>query len=83
LYYLSDSRVDFVAASGDNQLMEAIPSEILADMRRATELAMSGQKDPAFERRVQAEAKKVRDQIFQKHGALDIGVAAIRELRDE
>jgi hypothetical protein len=63
--------------------MEAIPPEIIADMRRATELAMSGQKDPAFERRVQAEAKKVRDEILQKHGVLDIGVAAIRELRDE
>jgi len=44
---------------------------------------MSGKKDPEFERRVQAEAKKIRAEIFKKHGLLDIGVPAIRELRDD
>jgi hypothetical protein len=68
----------------DNQDMETttIPSDVLADMERATELAISGKKDPEFERRVQAEAKKIREEIFKKHGLLDIGVPAIRELRD-
>ena len=51
-------------------------------MERATELAVSGKKDLEFERRVQAEAKKIREEIFKKHGLLDIGVHAIRELRD-
>jgi hypothetical protein len=32
---------------------------------------------------VQAEAKKIREEIFWKHGLLDIGVPAIRELRDD
>jgi len=69
----------------DNHNMEspAISSDVLADMERATELAMSGKKDPEFERRVQAEAKKIRAEIFKKHGLLDIGVPAIRELRDD
>ena len=60
-----------------------IPCDVLADMERATELAISGKKDPEFERRVQAEAKKIREEIFWKHGLLDIGVPAIRELRDD
>lgn len=47
------------------------------------ELAISGKKDPEFVRRVQAEAKKVREEIFEKHGLLDVGVPAIRELRDD
>jgi hypothetical protein len=63
--------------------MESIPSEVLADMKRATELALSGKKDPEFEQRVQAEAKRIRAEILRKHGLLDIGVSAIRELRDE
>jgi hypothetical protein len=68
----------------DNHDMETttIPSDVLADMERATELAVSGKKDLEFERRVQAEAKKIREEIFKKHGLLDIGVHAIRELRD-
>ena len=60
-----------------------IPSDVLADMEQATEVAISGQKDPEFARRVQAEAKKIRAEIFAKHGLLDIGVPAIRELRDD
>jgi len=63
--------------------MGSIPSEVLADMKRATDLALSGRKDPIFERRVQAEAKRIRADILRKHGLLDIGVSAIRELRDE
>ena len=63
--------------------MESIPSEVLADMKRATELALSGKKDSEFERRVQAEAKRIRAEILRKHGPLDIGVSAIRELRDQ
>jgi hypothetical protein len=63
--------------------MESIPSEVLADMKRATDLALSGKRDPKFEQRVQAEAKLIRKEILRKHGLLDIGVSAIRELRDE
>jgi hypothetical protein len=63
--------------------MESIPSEVLADMKRATDLAISGKKDPIFEKRAQAEAKMIRAEILRKHGLLDIGVPAIRELRDE
>ncbi len=63
--------------------MNTIPPDVLADMKRATELALSGKKDPGFEKRVQEEAKKIREDIFRKHGFLDIGVPAIRELRND
>jgi hypothetical protein len=65
------------------QLMNTISPQVLADMKRATELALTGHKDPEFTRRVQDEAKKLREEIYRKHGLLDVGVHAIRELRDD
>jgi hypothetical protein len=65
--------------------MEAttLPADVLADMQRAIELAMAGKRDPEFERRVQSEGKRIRDEVFRKHGLLDIAVPAIRELRTD
>jgi hypothetical protein len=63
--------------------MKSIPSEVLADMKRATELALSGKNDREFVQRVQEEAKRLRVEILLKNGFLDVGVSAIRELRDE
>lgn len=39
--------------------------------------------DPEVARRVREQGRKIREEIFQKYGVLDIGVAAIRELRGE
>jgi hypothetical protein len=72
-----------------NPLMDAlktapgIPPEILAQMERAVELAISGRKDPEFERALHAEAEKITEELRRKYGTLDIGVPAIRELRGE
>jgi len=63
--------------------MDAIPAELKADMEYAVQLAMSGKKDPEFEKRVHADADRIRQEIRKKHGLLDIGVPAIRELRDD
>jgi hypothetical protein len=60
----------------------SLPPDVLADMQRAIELAMNGKRDAEFERRVQAEGKRIREEIFRKHGLLDIAVPAIRELRN-
>jgi hypothetical protein len=59
-----------------------LPPDILADMQRAIELAMTGKRDPEFEKRVQAEGQRIREEVFRKHGLVDIAVPAIRELRD-
>ena len=54
----------------------------MADLEYAAELAANGRKDSEFARRIREEAKRVREQILQRNGLLDIGVSAIRELRD-
>jgi hypothetical protein len=60
-----------------------IPPDVLADGEAIIEAVMAGRKpDPEVARRVHARAEKVRRQIFEQHGLLDIGVPAIRELRD-
>ena len=39
--------------------------------------------DPEVAKRVRAKGQKIREDIFKKHGVLDIGVPAIRELRGD
>jgi hypothetical protein len=39
--------------------------------------------DPDVQRRVHERAQKIRQEIFRKHGLVDIAVPAIRELRGE
>lgn len=60
-----------------------IPADILADGEAVIAAVMSGKKlDPEIARRVRERAAKITEDIRQKHGVLDIGVPAIRELRD-
>jgi hypothetical protein len=39
--------------------------------------------DPEIANRLRKELDDLREQVFRKHGLLDIGVPAIRELRGE
>lgn len=59
-----------------------IPAEVLAEMERVARAAMTPNPDPEVMRRACQEMDRIREEIFQKHGILDIGVPAIRELRD-
>jgi hypothetical protein len=59
-----------------------IPADVMAELEYAAQLAASGRKDPAFAKRVAKEAARIREEVKRKHGLLDIGAAAIRELRD-
>jgi hypothetical protein len=61
---------------------ESIPADVLADMQYAVQLLVTGKQDPEFTKRVQAEADEIREEIRRKHGLLEIGVPAIRELRE-
>jgi len=55
-----------------------------ADTRAVIEHAMTGKPlDPEVARRIHERAEKAREEIFRRHGVLDIGVPAIRELRGE
>ena len=64
----------------------AIP-ELPADVRRmldeAIRHALTGEGDAAILQHIHDEAEKIKREVFEKHGLLDIGSPAIRELRDE
>lgn len=83
------TNVDFALGLRENHTMRTetettgIPADIMADLERAAFCAAAGQKpDPEFVRRIAAEAAHIRAAVKRKHGILDIGVPAIRELRD-
>jgi len=66
------------------QSKNLIPPEALASLQKAAEFAVAGKPaDPAFVQQIAIEAEKIREEVKRKHGILDIGVSAIRELRDE
>jgi hypothetical protein len=71
--------------NAENAFMKTIEqTELDADTRAVIEHAMTGNPlDPEIARRVRAEGEKVRQEIFAKHGLVDIAVPAIRELRGE
>jgi succinate dehydrogenase/fumarate reductase flavoprotein subunit len=60
-----------------------IPPELLAQMREAAIKAMSPVRDPEAMKIACERMDRMREEIKKKHGILDIGVPAIRELRDE
>jgi len=58
--------------------------ELDPDTQAVIEHALTGKPlDPEIARRIRAEGEKVRQDIFRKHGVVDIAVPAIRELRGE
>ncbi len=59
-----------------------IPPELLAEMQEVAERAAKGIRDPEAMRKACARMDRMREEIRKKHGILDIGVPAIRELRD-
>ena len=59
-----------------------IPPEIMAALQEAATKAAQGIREPEEARQACAEMDKIREEIRLTHGILDIGVSAIRELRD-
>jgi hypothetical protein len=59
-----------------------IPPNVMAELQAAAERAANGLHDPETMTRACARMDRLREEIRQKHGILDIGVSAIRELRD-
>ena len=57
--------------------------EVRAMLEEAIRHAMTGKGDPDMLRRIHEEAERIRSEVRRKHGVLDIGVSAIRELRGE
>ncbi len=69
-------------------LMATVPSvsELPADVRlmleEAIRYAQTGEGDPNILQRIHDEAEKIKREVLEKHGLLDISTPAIRELRD-
>jgi hypothetical protein len=59
-----------------------IPPEVMAELKEAARYAASGARDPEVMRKAAESMDRLREEIRRKHGILDIGVPAIRELRD-
>jgi hypothetical protein len=54
------------------------------DTKAVIEHAMTGKPlDPTIAKRVREHGEKLRQEIFQKNGLLDIAVPAVREFRGE
>ena len=67
----------------DTRITGPIPPDVLADGEAIIEAIAAGRKpDPEIVGRVRERAARVTESIRQKHGLLDIGTKAIRELRD-
>jgi len=59
-----------------------LPPELKAELEEAARYAASGVRDPEVMRRACERMDKLSEEVRRKHGILDIGVPAIRELRD-
>jgi len=59
-----------------------IPAELLVKIQEAAQRAVQGTRDPESMLQAAERMDRLREEIFRKHGLLDIGVPAIRELRD-
>ena len=66
-----------------NDTSNVFPPEVQAEIEEAVRRVMSGVRDPEAMRRACERMDRIREEIRQKHGVLDIGVPAIRELRGE
>ena len=65
-----------------NQNITGFPAEVRAEIEEAIRRAMSGVRDPEIMRRACERMDRVSEEVRQRHGILDIGVPAIRDLRD-
>jgi succinate dehydrogenase/fumarate reductase flavoprotein subunit len=59
-----------------------IPADLMAELQEAADRAAKGVRDPEAMRRACEDIDRVREEIRQRHGVLDIGGPAIRQLRD-
>jgi hypothetical protein len=59
-----------------------IPPQIMAELQAAADRAAKGIRDPESMAKACQRMDRLREEIRQQHGILDIGVPAIRELRD-
>jgi hypothetical protein len=65
------------------EITAGLPPDLQADTEALLAHLTTGRPlDPEVARRIRDRGDRIREEVFQKHGLLDIGVPAIRELRD-
>ena len=64
------------------KIATSICAELLAELQAAVDQAVKDTRDPEAMRRACEDMDEVREAIRKRHGIMDIGVPAIRELRD-
>jgi hypothetical protein len=62
---------------------DLISPETARQMQEAVANATNGVRDPERIKRARESMDRIREEIRKQHGVLEIGVAAIRELRDQ
>ena len=62
--------------------MECLSAEIMAQMQEAAGQAMSNVRDREAMKAACAEMDRISEEIRKKHGVLDLGGPAIRQLRE-
>jgi hypothetical protein len=62
---------------------EPIPPEILAELEEAVRYAMSGVRDPERMRRACERMDRMREELYRRHGLLNVAVDLIHDGRDE
>jgi hypothetical protein len=63
-------------------LAAGISPEFMAELQVAADRAAKGVRNPIAMRQASDDMDRIREEIRREHGILDIGVPAIRELRD-
>jgi hypothetical protein len=59
-----------------------LSGELMAELHKAAKIGAGGVRDPEVLKKARERMLAMREEIYRKHGLLDIGVPAIRELRD-
>jgi hypothetical protein len=77
--------IDSTSTASHNYTMSTatlIPADVMSRMQEAAANATNGVRDPDEMRKACDNMDRISEEIRRRHGILDIGVRAIRELRD-
>jgi hypothetical protein len=67
----------------DSKSRPVITPELQGEFEAAVQQASSAKRDPEAIRRAVERIDRMRAETYRRHGVLDVGVPAIRELRGE
>lgn len=65
-----------------NETESAFTPEVMAELQTLADDAAKGLRDPERMQQAAERMDRMREETYRKHGLLDIGLPAIRELRD-